>query len=936
MWTADAGALEQLRTIFKGTLSPNKDERAHATEALNQARDEAEFENYLLQLLLKDENAGSDVRAAAGLNLKNSILKAPKKDRPYILEHIMDGLVVQDTMARNITGTVITSLFSLLGLEKWPQALPRLLAMAEFTDVPRFANEAAMSALSKICEDSAYSLNKEYDGERPLNYMVPKFITIAASTNSSTFMKAHALQCVNHFIPLRTQLFLVHIDDYLHLLFQLASDSDAKVRKNVCTAFLLIMENRPDKLVPHMNGVVDYGVHSMQDDDEEVAMEACELLLALSESPEKAHKEAFRPKLQLVLPVLLEKMVYLEEEILLIQIADEKDDARLADSEQDIRPNTAKAKERTAGKKAETKRTSKKKQIINYDDDVDASDFSDSPVVQFSDSDDESDDDDDFDAWNLRRCAASTLDALSLEYPKEVIDITLPILQEKIVSYLWPVREASILAFGAIASSCMELAADKLPTLVPFLVDRLKDAESRVRQISCWTISRFAQWVADEAHEGGDYASYFQPTFEAIVLCALDSKKVVQEAACSALATFIEATDVSLIMYYVGPLLDHLAKCLATYQKKNMVNLYDCVLTFVDKIGAEFFNSHPDYVSTLLPPLLEQWQVLEDTDSDLWPLLECMSLVAAAMGSAFAPYAVPVYERAIKILTNAVHLNQEVHTHPEIEAPEKDFIVTSLDLIDGLVQGFKGHSLDLMKQHGADLMEILLVCLEDTDDDVRQLTFALLGDLAIYVCEDTIQPHFQTIALFIGTEITNYSYTKYPVTSNAIWACGEMAIKLPKEIVKAQVWNIFNLLFNILCSPDMQQTVLENAAICVGRLGLVSTEEIAPNLPGFIHSWCTQMMYVLENEEKETAFLGMIEIIAQNPDNGFGGLKNQQGRKNLAVFLDCIASYSKPGENLKTRFHQFLVGYRDLTGSNWDLILALTSQDTQLALQSYK
>ena len=70
----------------------------------------------------------------------------------------------------------------------------------------------------------------------------------------------------------------------------------------------------------------------------------------------------------------------------------------------------------------------------------------------------------------------------------------------------------------------MKLSGNELPSLVPFLVDRLQDNEPRVRQITCWTLSRYSTWVSEEAHEGGQYANYFQPTFQSIVACALDSK----------------------------------------------------------------------------------------------------------------------------------------------------------------------------------------------------------------------------------------------------------------------------------------------------------------------------------------------------------------------------------------------------------------------------
>lgn len=114
----------------------------------------------------------------------------------------------------------------------------------------------------------------------------------------------------------------------------------------------------------------------------------------------------------------------------------------------------------------------------------------------------------------------------------------------------------------------MKLSGNELPSLVPFLVDRLQDNEPRVRQITCWTLSRYSTWVSEEAHEGGQYANYFQPTFQSIVACALDSKKIVQEAACSALSSFIEESDASLIEFYLEPLLHHFAKCFQVYQQE--------------------------------------------------------------------------------------------------------------------------------------------------------------------------------------------------------------------------------------------------------------------------------------------------------------------------------------------------------------------------------
>lgn len=924
-WTPDLNSLEQLKLIFRGTISSNNQERKAANEALIEARQQPEIDNYLFYILVEDSTAKSETRAAAGINLKNSILKSDgSTSRQYLLDNILKGLLVQDTIVRNITGNVITSLFSQYGIVGWPQALPQLFELAELQSADYKAQEAAMSALAKMCEDSFMALNQEYNGQHPLNYVVPKLLVLMCHPSSGK-IRAFSILSANYFIPLKAQAFLVHLDQYLTNLFTLAGDADPEVRKNICTSFSLILETRPDKLMPHLDGVIDYCLHLMQDQEGEVALEACEFLLALSTSAEsESDKRIFAPKLKTILPVLLEKMVYTDEDVFLLQIADEKDNANVADREEDIAPQHAKSKDsHQIATKSNSSLTNNNKSSHDSDSEFD------------DDEDDDSDDDEDgWDQWSVRKCAAATIDVLSLNLAGEVLHEILPLLQERIVSQSWTVREAAILAFGAISKSCMELAGDKLPQLVPFLVERLQDPETSVRQITCWTISRYSTWVAEEAHEGGHYANYFQPTFQSIVTCALDNKKLVQIAACSALSSFIEESDASLLEFYIGPLLNHFASCFKVYQKKNMLVLYDCVQTFVDKMGYEHL-SKPEHINALLPPLLDKWQQLLDDDNELWSLLECMSSVAISLAEAFAPYAVPVYERAIKILANCIQLDQQCHTDPTIETPDKDFMVTSLDLIDGLIQGFGDHSVDLIQQNGANLMELLLLCFEDYNVDVRQSAYALLGDLAISAMS-FLKPSLHPIFMCIGNEINNRSFSSYPVINNAIWALGEMAMRLDYNDMKPYLANLVDLLIPLINSTDSQQTLLENCAICLGRMGINGGAEIlSPKLPQFILQWCAQMICLIENNEKESGFLGMIKIIHGNPDQGFGGLSNQQGRKNLATFISCIGTYAEPTEELSGLFGQLLKEYQAMLGPEvWQSqILSLVDTETREYVQ---
>lgn len=874
MWQADSAELETLCRIFKATLSSLASERAAANEQLAQARLLPEYENYLCEILVHHTTTTLDVRAAAGLGLKNAITKAPGAARDAIKAVVFDGLTLGETIVRNITGNVVTALFSAQGYRGWPELVPRLVTLSQ-DNTP--AAEAAVAALAKICEDSGASLDADYDGVRPLDAITSTLVPLAAQVSPK--QRATIVRCLNVVAGLGTAALTRFIDTYLPALFSLAHDTSTAVRKNVCLAFLVIMETAPAKLGPHIDGVVQFCIHVMEDLDEEVAMEACEFLLALAEGENRSVHVAA------VIPTLLKRMVYTDDQIVLMEILDLRDSAAVADREQDIRPSNVKLKELHLARAVE------------------------------SDSDD--DDDDELEQWNIRRCAAATLDALSVAKPLETTQATLPLLQSQIVSAEWPEREAAILALGAISKSCIEVAADELNAVVPYLVERLKDAEPRVRLIACWAVSRYAAWVCQAG---------FGPTFEAVVRLMLDTQKIVQEAACLAVMSFVEAADPPQLQDYVAPLLEHLAQCIALYQRKNLMVLYDCVLTFVEKIGPDVFCESPLHAATLLPPLLRNWELLGDDDQALWPLLECMAAVAATMGEAFAPYAVPVYERAVKILGNAVLSNQQGHTDPLIESPEKDFIVTSLDLIDGLVQGFKAHSMELLSQNGTDLMALVIICLEDHDDDVRQLAYALLGDLAIFT-STALQPHVQTLAVCVGNEINNYSYTTFAVTNNAVWSFGEMCLTVSG--VEPYHPNIVGLLVPLLLSADTQQTVLENAAICLGRIGKTSPGVVGPRIPEILHAWCTQIMYVPENEEKESAFFGMINTL-QTCGDWTGG----RGQQDLAMFITCVGNYFEPSEKLKETFFQVLAGYKSALGASWNELMRLVDPDTRGFLHS--
>ena len=162
--------------------------------------------------------------------------------------------------------------------------------------------------------------------------MIPKFLIL--SEHPSAKMRAHAIACLSYFVPISCQALFTHIDTFIACLFKRASDEDSTVRRHVCQALVLLLASRPEKLMPEMNNVAEYMLYSTKDKHENVALEACEFWLTFAEDPDLA--PYLHPLLAKVAPVLLDCMVYSEDDLLWLQGDDE--DAAVPDKETDIKP----------------------------------------------------------------------------------------------------------------------------------------------------------------------------------------------------------------------------------------------------------------------------------------------------------------------------------------------------------------------------------------------------------------------------------------------------------------------------------------------------------------------------------------------------------------------------------------------------------------------
>lgn len=380
---------------------------------------------------------------------------------------------------------------------------------------------------------------------------------------------------------------------------------------------------------------------------------------------------------------------------------DVEDDAMIPDREEDIKPRFHKSRTHTV------------KQEIDGQEHEEDSD----------DDDDGLDDDNSLSEWNLRKCSAAALDVLANVFREECLPIVLPILKDTLMHPTWEIKESGILALGAIAEGCMSGMIEYLPELIPYLIVCLSDKKALVRSITCWTLSRYAHWVVEQPHE-----QYLKPLMEELLKRILDANKRVQEAACSAFAT-LEEEACNALVPYLGYILKTLVFAFSKYQHKNLLILYDAVGTLADSVGHHL--NKPEYINILMPPLIEKWNLLQDDDKDLFPLLECLSSIATALQSGFLPYSEPVYRRCISLIQQTINQQELANTSNagQYEQPDKERMIVALDLLSGLAEGLDGQIESLVVN--SNIMQLLYQCMQDCMPEVSLSTLIDFAEIFI-------------------------------------------------------------------------------------------------------------------------------------------------------------------------------------------------------------
>ncbi|KAL9937734.1 hypothetical protein V8E36_003279 [Tilletia maclaganii] len=942
-----ADALQEITSLIKESTSITGDQ-ARVVTRLQELQNTPRYISYLVYIFTQLTAEDIQVRTVTGILLKQAFehLPIPDEELVYIREQMLAALSFPEVELRRMASLVVAMALVINKPESWPEGLSKLLELAASSNFDEA--EAAWNTLTKVCEDAAADLDAtEINGVRLIEVLVPKLLD--ATQHPDSRIRAHALNALNEFVTQGSATLQSNLDTYLTALFKRASDESALVRKFVCQAIVFISTATPAKILPELPNIVEYMLYSTRDADQEVALQACEFWMQFAEDKQLAPN--LRHYLPKIAPVLLQSMVYSDEDLL--TLGGDEDDTHIEDRDQDIKPQHYSARthrnERIEDAEAPGNAPSSSSVIQGKSRAAIEAAFKDEDEDSDFDSDDEFYDDDDEDDlagdWNLRKCSAAALDVLAIEFGDELLDILLPYLRERLFSEEWLHRESGILALGAIAQGCIGGIQPHLPNLVPLLINTFQDTKPLVRSIACWTLSRYSSWCVQYKGPDGQ-TPFFLPAMEGLLGMVLDGNKRVQEAGCSAFATLEEeaGTDLTPVL---GPILSTLVRAFEKYQRKNLLILYDAIGTLADSVGNEL--NRPEYVQVLLPPLVQKWQSLDDLDEDLIPLLECMSSVTIAVGPGFLEFSPPVFERCVRIVNNQLTiLAQEAQKQGDertFERMTETFIIVALDLLSGLTQGLGTNIQPLVATSNPALLPLLYLCIRCDSAPIRQSSYALLGDLAISAF-DLLRAHLPSIMPDLIQQIEpNPLDENVSVCNNAAWAAGEIALQYggpgvrtqpsggaggaadpstgasngggggvvdASSVTELQQWvnPLIERLIPVLLSQKSAKSLTENAAVTIGRFGLVCPAMVAPHLDVFFVQWCQALWDIKDNDEKDSAFRGLCEMIQVNPNGAAAG---------FPYFCNAVVRWTTPSAQLNDMFRKILTGFRDASGpEQWE------------------
>jgi len=905
----DQSFLNELTNVLVNAASPSNEIQSQVMRSIESMSCRNDFGIHLAAILGDSHSDMIEVRQRAGLLLKSSVGRGAVNPgdqdvRAKVLSALIDTSPVIRKTAGSITSTMVLAARSV----PCSDILGTLLMMLNKPDAQ--IADGAFDALSKICEDLiqlwrqnaiASPEDSSEDNSIILNdfmkfaeeKLIPSLLSSGPSRNI-IILNSFALNFLffpNH--PLGKFL----LSYFERLGSWAASETQPDILVQICKGLTYIAQHHPDLYSSSLPVVIMFMLRATRHTEFDVRLEALQFW------PVVCLNSDWIPQLQAffadLLPLLLENMVYTEEDYLAMDEAVLADDnAAVPDRPEEIAPRFHKEKE------------------------------------------DEADDDGELAStwgseWTVRKAAASALDHLATAYRDSILPTVLPIIENRLSSKDWEIQESALLALGAIGHGCMQGLSPHLPAILQLLVTISKSSKPLLRSISCWTISRFAQWIGFDTHR----STALPLALSVILLRMMDQNKRVQEAAVSAFVSLEEEVGMYLDEFLMD-IVNTLCRSLTYYQSKNLLILLDAIACLFESLGPEIM-SKPGIADKLVPPIVRAFEGVnyQQQKQLTVSLFECLTAACSNVGHILPPDSLRhIVTRCGAVLDANVSAYRRITSALSKEdKPDGDILACSLDLLCGVIDGLGEPASGLIRELNFGPLLCELICQFEPNsriplvrnyysNTVKQCAFALLGDCAKN-CHVILTDKLIASVLPITTAFITIG--PMLVTNNASWAIGEIVMRTDREFIAPFVGPVATALLHNLRRFDssIRPIVRQNAAIAMGRLGNVASDHLVSSgvFAEMFEPWCTTMRRMRTDDEKISAVRGFIMCIEKSPQLG-------TIPENFQRLHELIASIFPPPSVLEADLRKIVLAYRELLGSDWQRLWNLFPVELQYRL----
>lgn len=879
MWQPEEDSLKMLVDLLNESQVPNNEKQRQIHNKITELSSKPEFACYLIYILSLSDSSINTLRRIAGAILKGVIERNFDKISSQYLDYIklklMEAFNDGSSMIRGTVANAITALFTKIGFQNWPELMVFLILNLDI-DHQEYV-QSSLECTYKILEDITTNADFNYNDEKYQNFvgdLVPKLLFLC-DPKLPPKIKELSIGSLNMFVDTMPLALSNRFNDYFEMLYVSSQDQSADVRRKSCEGFLEIVETKKQIIAQNLQKTLEKMLQLTTDQDGGVKKISCRFwneYLALDEEEGVQQRiEALREYLSTLMPILLNCLVYTEEDVLnnteeKFEMMKPNRDSNVSDGDQSDRSNPS---------KDWTGNTNDKEGEQG--------------------------------AWTLRREATVLLNKVAERYKEETFLRSQERIAEHLKSNDWHVKETGILCLGVLAKDAYQAILPHFNDLFPFLLQSADDINQFVRSTSCWAMSRYTEWIVEQGKQDQQLiTTYLQKVLHKM----MDESGRVQEAACSALSR-IAFLNPPLIEKYVYDIIEIIKRVYEHYKKKSLTNLYDVIASLALTIPKEKLQEL-SLQNTILEIIMKKWNESPFNDRESISLVECTDSIISMIGTqAVATYGEFFIARLLFLIFNYIQSRKE--DDRKYLYHKKEIALACFELLSTFLKNIGEKAEKFIASD--DYLTIFSECMQDQDLAIRRDCLASGGQIAKY-CHPILQGKVEKIAqayidnLFVVSEEYDPGKLYSDCCNNGAWAVGEIALAYPNEFMSI-VPQFGEKISNILADTNIKKDPLldQNLAVALGRLGLVNPEAIAALLENFLKPFCVSLDQIKNDPEKQQAFRGLFLAISKNP-NGIV--------KDFVFLCSALVNFENAEADLHELALKLVVNFKALAGQFWD------------------